>query len=319
MLVDLKGYTRDYAVAVFAWRPAPVQVTCLGFPGTTGADYIDYLVGDPVVTPLASGRTTARGSRRCRSATSPTTPRARCPAPARAEWGLPEDALVLCGFNQPFKISAEVFDVWCGLLHALPQAVLWLLEWNANVQGDAHAAARAARHRPRTHRVRARAAAGRSHGAPAAADLFLDTWPCNAHTTASDALWAGVPVVTLTGPTFASRVAASLLHTVDWTNWSAAIARATAIRCSHSVDDPARRAAMRGHLGRSEHRPLFDGARFARDLEGLYLRMWQRATSGARPSAFPRWWLRRRAEPPRGARDRLASSARGGQRVRRRS
>jgi predicted O-linked N-acetylglucosamine transferase (SPINDLY family) len=178
--------------------------------------------------------------------------RALPPAPTRAAAGLPEDAVVLAGFNQPYKISAEVFDVWCVLLDALPQALLWLLEWNAqsreNLEREAVTRgidpARivwAPRLRPADHMARMQLA-----------DLFLDTWPCNAHTTASDALWAGVPVVTFTGRTFASRVAASLVHAWACRSWPATTSGTTRARWS-SWPRPRAPGPPAGHAGAGAH------------------------------------------------------------------
>ena len=215
LLIDLKGHTRDTRLGIFAYRAAPLQATFLGFPGTTGADYIDYLIGDAVVTPLAHAADYSEKIAQMPVCYQPNDRQRRRPeAPSRASQGLPEEALVLCGFNQPYKVSPEVFDSWCRLLQALPDAVLWLLEWTPQALPNLRreAASRgvdparlvgAPRVHPDVHIARLQLA-----------DIFIDTWPCNAHTTASDALWAGVPIVTLIGETFASRVGASLLEAV---------------------------------------------------------------------------------------------------------
>jgi protein O-GlcNAc transferase len=213
--------------------------------------------------------------------------RALPPAPTRAAAGLPEDAVVLAGFNQPYKISAEVFDVWCVLLDALPQALLWLLEWNAqsreNLEREAVTRgidpARivwAPRLRPADHMARMQLA-----------DLFLDTWPCNAHTTASDALWAGVPVVTFTGRTFASRVAASLVHAVGLPELACDDIGHYARTVVELAHDPERRARLRATLVQARTAsPLFDSQRFARDFEALALRMMQRHVQGLPAAAL---------------------------------
>lgn len=289
LLVDLKGYTRNHRVGVLAWRPAPVTATFLGFPGSTGAEYIDYLVGDPVVTPLSHAPYYSEHLAQMPVCYQPNDRQRALPAPpSRAEAGLPEDALVLAGFNQPYKISAEVFDVWCVLLDAVPQAVLWLLEWNAQSREnlEREAAQRgidtarivwAPRKRPADHMARMQLA-----------DLFLDTWPCNAHTTASDALWAGVPVVTFTGRTFASRVAASLVHAVKLPELACDDIEHYARTVVELAHDPDRRARMRATLVEARAQsPLFDSLRFARDFEALVLRMMQRHVDGLAPAALP--------------------------------
>jgi len=289
LLIDLKGYTRDHRVGVLAWRPAPVTATFLGFPGSTGADYVDYLIGDPVVTPLDHAPFYSEQLAQMPVCYQPNDRQRALPAPpSRAAAGLPEDALVLAGFNQPYKISAQVFDVWCVLLDALPQAVLWLLEWNEQSRENLEREARARgiepgrivwapRQRPADHMARMRLA-----------DLFLDTWPCNAHTTASDALWAGVPVVTWAGRTFASRVAASLNHAVGLGALACDDIEHYARTVVELAHDPERRAQLRAHLvDARQHSPLFDSLRFTRDFEALLLRMMRRHADGLAPAPLP--------------------------------
>ncbi len=285
LLVDLKGYTRNHRVGVFAWRPAPVTATFLGFPGSTGADYIDYLVGDPIVTPLDQAALYSEKIAQMPVCYQPNDRQRALPeAPTRAAAGLPDDAFVMAGFNQPYKISAEVFDVWCTLLDALPQAVLWLLEWNPQSRQNLvrEAALRgipaerivwAPRLKPADHMARMQLA-----------DVFLDTWPCNAHTTASDALWAAVPVVTFAGRTFASRVAASLVHAAGTPELACDGLEHYARTVVELAHDPQRMATLRETLAASrQSSPLFDSLRFTRDFEALLLRMMQRHAQGLAP------------------------------------
>ncbi|MEO8525387.1 MAG: hypothetical protein ABI460_11760 [Caldimonas sp.] len=288
ILVDLKGATYDTLLPVLAQRPAPLQVTWLGFPGSTGAPYIDYLIGDRVVTPLADAAHFSEKIAQLPNCYQPNDARRALPrVSTRADFGLPEEALVLCAFHQSYKISPAVFDQWCTLLRELPDAVLWLLQWNTNVQAALTAAA-----------LQRGIAAGRLVFAPllpleghlarlASADIYLDAWPCNAHTTAGEALWVGVPVVTIEGPTFAQRVASSLLRTAGLPELVCADVDAYR-RCVEALAaDPARRAELRDRLVAERHRtPLFDGERFARDIEQLYLRMWARALAGKPPEAL---------------------------------
>lgn len=285
ILVDVKGATYGSVMQVMAHRPAPLQVNWLGFPGTSGADYIDYLIGDAIVTPLQHA---AHFSERIAQMPLCYQPNDSCralPQPQpRTAWGLPEHALVLCGFHQSYKISHEVFDSWCRLLHALPDAVLWLLCWNANVQAALTSAAAARGIDPARLVFAPRLPADQHLSRLAAADLYLDTWPCNAHTTASEALWAGVPPVTLIGVTFAQRVAASLLHAsglpelvcTDVAHYEQTVLQLAA--------QPTRRRTLRERLvAQRRGHPLFDGVRFARDIEALYERMWARAVAGLPP------------------------------------
>jgi len=289
ILVDLKGATHGTLMPVLAHRPAPLQVGWLGFPGTSGAPYIDYVIGDPVVTPLADAASFSEKIAQLPGCYQPNDAHRPLPGPStRADWGLPGEGAVLCAFHQSYKISAAVFGTWCELLRELPGSVLWLLQWNSNVQQTLTAAARergigedrlvfAPLLQPDQHLSRL-----------ACADLYLDAWPCNAHTTAGEALWAGVPVITICGRTFAQRVAASLLHAVGHDELvcdDAASYRRLAVALAR---DPGRRAALREHLfGQRRASALFDGARFARDIEALYLRMWSRAVSGAPAEHLP--------------------------------
>lgn len=285
LLVDLKGHTKDNRLGLFAFRPAPVQASYLGFPGTSGADYIDYVIGDPVVTPIEHSADYSEHIAQMPRCYQPNDrQRALPPPPSRAAQGLPDDALVLCGFNQPYKISPEVLDSWCRLLKSLPNAVLWLLDWapkalprlrvEAARRGiDAARIIGAPRTEPDAHIARLRLA-----------DLFIDTWPCTAHTTASDALWAGVPVVTQIGETFAARVAASLLQAVGTPELICTDTAGYEATVLALARDPQRRAALRAHLATArDTAPLFDSERSTRDIEALYLRMALRHAQGLAP------------------------------------
>jgi predicted O-linked N-acetylglucosamine transferase (SPINDLY family) len=285
LLIDLKGHTRDNRLGIFAWRPARVQATFLGFPGTTGAPFIDYLVGDEVVTPLAQAAHFTEKIAQMPVCYQPNDrQRARPPMPGRADCGLPEDALVLCGFNQPFKISPEVFDVWCRLLQRLPNAVLWLLEWNPQVARNVAAEARARGIDPARIVWAPKKAPDQHLARHQQADIFIDTWPCNAHTSASDALWAGVPVVTYTGRTFASRVAASLNRAVGLDDLVCDSIAAYEARVLQLAFNPELRRQLRAYLlaGRDSF-ALFDSGRFTRDIEALYGRMVERHDAGLAP------------------------------------
>jgi predicted O-linked N-acetylglucosamine transferase (SPINDLY family) len=293
ILVDLKGATNDTLLPVLAQRPAPLQVGWLGFPGTSGAPYIDYFIGDPVVTPLAEAGHFSEKIAQLPHCYQPNDAQRALPRPSgRADWGVPDDAIVLCAFHQSYKISAEVFEQWCALLHRLPGSVLWLLRWNINVQTALTDAARERGIGPERLVFAPLLPLDGHLSRLACADLYLDAWPCNAHTTAGEALWVGVPVLTLRGSTFAQRVAASLLRTVDLEQLVCDDVRGYADLAVALASDPPRRAALREHLlARRRLSPLFDGATFARDIESLYLRMWSRALAGQPPAHLP-------ADPP---------------------
>jgi len=289
VLVDLKGYTLDARPALFAHRPAPVQVAYLGFPGTSGAPWIDYIIGDAHVTPLAHAPWFTEkiaqlpGCYQCNDGTR------RLPvAPARVSQNLPDDALVLCGFNQPYKISPEIFDVWCRLLQRLPNAVLWLLAWTPQAPPALRREA-AARGIDPARLVFAETLGQEAHlDRVACADIFLDTWPCNGHTTASDMLWAGVPVVTYSGRSFASRVAGSLLHAVGLKQLVCeTVVSYESLALSLATDAPRRQAVAQQLAGARLTSPLFNSVQLAPQLENLYGRMWARAVAGLPAEHLP--------------------------------
>jgi predicted O-linked N-acetylglucosamine transferase (SPINDLY family) len=287
ILIDLKGYTADSRTALLTWRPAPVQVSFLGYPGTLGGDFCDYLISDAFLTPPASA---ADYSEALASMPHSYQPHGRHgeigPAPSRAEAGLPDDGLVLCCFNQAWKFTPEVFDIWCELLAGTPGSVLWLL---ANPLAEGNLRREAMQRGIAPHRlVFAPDLPQAEHlGRLQLADLVLDTLPYNAHTTASDALWAGVPLITCAGDTFASRVAGSILHAVGLPELVTASLADYAALALKLMRDPARLQALRRKLAAQRAAaPLFDVPRYARDLETLYTAMWQRHGAGLAPAAL---------------------------------
>jgi len=274
ILVDLKGHTLAGTLEVLAHRPAPIQVHWLGYPGTLGAPCVDYLIGDPVVTALDEAADYAEALIQLPdSYQSNDRSRAAAAPPPRAALRLPAEAVVLCCFNHAFKINPGVLDAWAEVLAAVPDAVLWLLARGdedpaiGNLRREAAARGIAPERLVfATYRPTADYLALYRH-----ADLFVDTWPYNAHTTASDALWMGCPVLTWRGSTFAGRVAASLLHAAGVPELvvpdrDAYVAEAVAL-----ARDPGRRAALRSRLeGPGRASPLFDVARFTRSLEAAF-------------------------------------------------
>lgn len=286
ILVDLKGYTTHARTAIMALRPAPLQVSYLGYPGTMGAEFIDYLIADRFIVPPGSERFYSE-----RLVFMPDTyqvndrKRAVADTPARRALNLPEQGVVFCCFNQTYKILPETFAVWMRLLAAVPGSLLWLLAWNPWAVDNLRREARARGVDPGRLVFAPPLAADRHLGRLRAADLCLDTSPYNAHTTASDALWAGVPLVTRPGETFASRVAGSLLRAMDLPELivgSMAEYEALAARLAR---DPALLAETRAKLGRNRaSSPLFDTPRYVRNLESAYQRMWERHLRGKPPA-----------------------------------
>ncbi|OGA85218.1 MAG: hypothetical protein A2711_09170 [Burkholderiales bacterium RIFCSPHIGHO2_01_FULL_63_240] len=286
LLIDLKGYTAGNRMGVLARRPAPLQAAFLGFPGTTGAPFIDYIVGDPLVTPLSHAAYFSEHIAQMPLCYQPNDRQRPRPQPmTRAEVGLPENAVVLCGFNQAYKITPDVLDAWVDVLNDLPEAVLWLLDWHG--QAKPHLLQELAKRGIGAERVfwAPRWDLGKHISRVRLADLFIDTWPCNAHTTASDALWAGLPVVSLMGETFASRVAGSLLNAVGLPELICTDVRQYRRTIVEIARDPARRQALRERLDQArEDSPLFDSERFTRDYEALMVRMIERMRTGMQPT-----------------------------------
>jgi protein O-GlcNAc transferase len=275
ILVDLKGHTYRARPKIPAFRPAPVQVNYLGFPGTMGAPFVDYIVADDFIVPRDRQTLYAEKLAYLPGCYQPNdTRREVAAAPSRAACGLPAQGFVFCAFNNSFKITPAFFAIWMRLLQQAPGSVLWFLESNALVRRNLTAAAVAAGVDP----GRLVFAPMLPHGQHLArhrnADLFLDTLPCNAHTTASDALWAGLPVLTCAGETFAGRVAGSIVRAAGLAEMVASSPRDYEAIALALTRDPARLAAIRSRLcaGR-ENLPLFDTAKRTRDLEALYARM----------------------------------------------
>jgi protein O-GlcNAc transferase len=287
--VDLKGYSKGCRPGVFAKRVAPVQVNYLVYPGTTGADYMDYIIGDAEVIPEGDEVFYSEQVVRLPDSyqVNDTKRVIAGHVPTRAEAGLPASGFVFCCFNNNYKITPEVFDVWMRLLKAVPGSVLWLLEDNAaasrNLRREAQArgvdAGRlvfAGRVLPPDHLARHRVA-----------DLFLDTLPCNAHTTASDALWAGLPVLTCRGNAFAGRVAASLLRAVGLPELVVDDLGAYETLAIRLATAPGELAGLKARLlqNRLTH-PLFDIERYRRHLESAYAAMIEQHRQGKSPRGF---------------------------------
>ncbi|PZP35027.1 MAG: hypothetical protein DI603_03865 [Roseateles depolymerans] len=286
LLIDLKGHTSGSRLAVLAYRPAPLQATWLGFPGTTGLDGVDYVIGDRFVTPLDHQPWYSERIAQLPHSYQPNDGhRPRGPAPSRAELGLPQDAVVLLSANQVYKLNPPLFDAWMEILRRVPQAVLWQLSGSddgANAALQREAAARGVA----PERLVFMPAAGLQEHALrlGAADLALDSWPCNGHTTTSDTLWAGVPVVSLLGESFAGRVSASLLDAVGLPELVCADVPGYVELACRLASEPQTRAALRERLLQArDQAPLFDANGFASDLEALWERLWARHEAGEAP------------------------------------
>jgi protein O-GlcNAc transferase len=286
--VDLMGYTQNARPGIFAWRAAPIQVIHLGYQGTTGAEHMDYVIADRIVLPQQACYSEkivhlpdcymVNDSKRAISSR----------APDRAEEGLPENGFVFCCFNQSYKLLPATFDIWMRLLARVEASVLWLSALNATAAGNLRAQAQARGIDPARLIFARRVASVADHLArQRLADLFLDTLPYNAHNTASDALWAGLPLLTCAGASFVARVAGSLLHAVDLPELVTDGLAAYEQRALALAQQPAELAAIRRKLAAARHdAPLFDADRTRRQLEAAYRGMWEIQQRGEAPRSF---------------------------------
>jgi predicted O-linked N-acetylglucosamine transferase (SPINDLY family) len=287
--VDLNGYTRGARPEVLAFRPAPVQVNYLGYPGTMGAEFIDYIIADAIVLPFEQQAYYTEKIVHlpdCYQVNDRKREMAAAP-PTRKDEGLPEVGFVFCCFNNNYKITREVFEIWLRLLKQVDGSVLWLLRDNETAQRNLRREAEAAGIASTRLVFAERVPLDRHLARHSLADLFLDTLPYNAHTTASDALWAGLPIVTCMGETFPGRVAASLLQAIGLPE----LVTSSALEYEQLAQRLASRPEELGPFRTKLHQnrltfPLFDTDRFVRQLEAAYVRMWERSQAGLEPESF---------------------------------
>ena len=284
IVVDLAGYTSDSRLDILSWRPAPVQATFLGYPGTLGTDYVDWLIADRHIVPAGHERFFTEKIARLPDAYLPTDASLEIAerTPTRAECGLPEEGFVFCSFSHDYKLNPPLFDCWMRLLHAVPGSVLWLVSRNPLSQENLKREAAARGVDPSRLVFASRVPRVEDHLARyRQADLFLDTHPYNAHTTAADALMAGLPVVTYMGDAFPSRVAGSLLHAAGMPELVAQSLAGYEALALELAQTPTRLRALRERLLRTRMAtPLFDTKAFCRHLEAVYVAMWRKAQLG---------------------------------------
>lgn len=286
ILVDLNGLSGDARPGVLAYRSAPVQATFLGYPGTTGLPFLDYMIADRIVVPPSDRANFSEPIVYLPNAYQPNDDKSVVGSPpTRAELGLADEAFVFCCFNAPYKITPSTFQRWLRILLAAPDSVLWLVSGNAAAQTNLQREAERGGVAP-DRIVFAPFAQRPEHlGRLSQADLFLDTTPYSAHTTASDALWAGVPVLTTPGDTFASRVPASLLHAVGLPELIPSTPGAYEALAIELAADRTRLDALKRKLAANVRTaPLFDTKRFARDLEKALAAMHDRRLHGLPPA-----------------------------------
>ena len=277
--IDLKGLTQDTRLGIFSYKAAPIQVSYLGYPGTLGADYIDYLIADKTLIPAESQQYYSEKIVYLPNSYQ-VNDRQRAIAPMRftkQELGLPQDSFVFCCFNNNFKITPDVFDAWARILKAVEKTVLWLLEDNSTAVANLRKEAQLRGLDPNRLVFAQRMALPEHLARQKAADLFLDTLPYNAHTTASDALWAGLPVLTCMGESFASRVAASLLNAIDLPELVTQTQAEYEALAIELAANPAKLKAIKDKLERNRlTTPLFDTPCFAKHLEVAYTKIYER-------------------------------------------
>ncbi|NGZ05433.1 MAG: tetratricopeptide repeat protein [Magnetococcales bacterium] len=286
ILVELKGYTKGARLEIAAQRPAPLQVSWLGYPGTMGAEHIDYIIADPFIIPHGQEHHYTEKVVRLPHCYQPNDRLRALPesGPSRQACGLPAEGLIFANFNQTYKITPEIFAAWMALLRQVPDSILWQLESNPLVADNLRQAASQAGIDPTRLCFAPKLSVPDHLARYHLVDLVLDTYPVTSHTTASDALWIGAPLITIAGDTFVARVAGSLLHTIgapelvthsleEYTRLALELAR-----------DPERLRALRTRLQANRaSTPLFDTPRFTHDLEAVYEAIWQRHAAGLPP------------------------------------
>lgn len=297
ILIDLKGYTFGSRPEVLGYRAAPIQVSFLGYPGTLGTPLVDYIVTDPIVTPPEAAADYVEKFAYLPDCYQPNDrKRPIGPSVPRTDCGLPEHGFVFCCFNNTYKITPAMFDIWCRLLAKVEGSVLWLLDANLQAKDNLRAEANKRGIDPQRLIFAPKLPLAQHLARLANADLVLDTLPYNAHTTASDALWVGVPIVTCPGETFASRVAASLVTAAgvpELITTSLDEYEALALRLA---TEPDLLAALRARLREQRSRcALFDSERYAANLEALFHRMYERWQHGQPPEQLAPQAARERA------------------------
>ena len=289
ILIDLKGYTSQARPQIMAHRAAPIQVNYLGYPSTMGATFIDYIIADAIVAPTEHSAFFKEKIVHLPNSYQPNDRKRRVAdhVPTRIECGLPQDGFVFCCFNANYKLNAQIFEIWMRLLEATPGSVLWLLESNSRAPENLRREASTRGIDPArlvfAPKLHVDDHLARMH----LGDLFLDTLPIGAHTTASEALWTGLPVLTCLGDAFPGRVGASLLHAMgmpELITSNLADYEATALRLAH---DAAAMKALRTKLRDSRMTaPLFDSARYTRHYEAALTGMMERRDGARPPEAF---------------------------------
>ena len=287
ILVDLAGYTADSRPELFAWRPAPVQVNYLGYSSTMGTSYHDYIIADRHIIPEEFRNSYSEKVVYLSDTYLPTDSALEIAntTPPRREYGLPDTGFVFCSFNHDYKINPQIFDIWMRLLTKIPGSVLWLMKLNESAELNLRKEAAARGVNPERIIFATRVPRIEDHLARyRMADLFLDTFPCNAHSTASDVLRAGLPIVTCCGKAFAGRVAAGLLNVVGLPELITETPADYEQLALKLASDKKALDKIRKKLGKNlTNTPLFDTELYCRNLEAAFSAMWKRNQQGLSP------------------------------------
>lgn len=279
--VDLGGYTSDTRTDIFAHRPVPVQVNYLGYPGTMGSDYYDYILADRHVIPEEQQQFYSEKVVYLPDSYLPTDGSVNISerTPTRSECGLPETGIVFCSFSHDYKISPPMFEVWMRLLKKVPGSVLWLMSRGEIAQRNLRKEAEARGIEASRLVFATRVPLIEDHLARyRQADLFLDTHPYNAHTTAADALMAGLPVITYMGGAFPARVAGSLLNAIGLPELATHSLAEYEVLALNLASSPALLGELKSRIrANKDSFPLFDTEAFCRNLEAAYISMWRQS------------------------------------------
>ena len=284
--VDLKGFTQNCRTGIFAYRAAPIQLSYLGYPGTMSTNFIDYLIADQTLIPQEAQQAYSE-----KIAYLPNSYQANDRKRVvsdkqftKGDLGLPEQGFIFCSFNNNYKILPATFEIWMRLLKVVDGSVLWLYEDNAAAANHLRQEAEKRGVHPSRLVFAKRMPLAEHLARHQLADLFIDAFPCNAHTTASDALWAGLPVLTLMGNAFASRVAASLLNAIELPELITSTPQAYEALAIEIAKNPAKLAALKQKLASNRlTTPLFDTPQFTKDLERSYVQIYERYQAGLPP------------------------------------
>ncbi len=288
ILVDLKGYTQGSRTTILTYRPAPIQVNYLGYPGTLGLDCVDYIIGDEFLTPMDSQEFYSERIVQLPDCYQPND-RKRPLDPRltrREDYGLPRNAFVFCSFNNINKLTREVFQVWMRLLQQVPESVFWIFTGSRTVMENLRREARACGVDADRLVFAERQALPQHIARMKLADLFLDSFPCTAHTTASEAMWAGLPLLTCAGETFSSRVAGSILTAAGLPELVTNSLEEYEAKALALARDPAALEELRERAKNCTSSPLFDTLSYTRNLEKAYLGMAAIYNDGREPEGI---------------------------------